>query len=135
MKRTYIILLLILMAFCIFKAFALFTSEATILYINWHNRREFEEIIKNDNIDNIDYISKVTYGSGFHSGELNIYYLNGEIYNEWVTEGTVNYDQLIPYIKEHGIDSSNIAIILMGVFIVSFIIVIKINKGMHSKSI
>ena len=120
-KYFCVIFLLIAFAFVALAIF-MFNQEQIVFNVNQTNKNAFMKAIEADTIDNKDSITKVTYGLGFHSGELYIYHSNGEMQHHYSLEGNFNYCNLLQYVKEHGYQLDNIGEMFLVISIVTFII-------------
>lgn len=125
MKKKYLCIILTLLSiFSMIISLNLFTKEQIVLKINSDNREHFRDFIQNDKVDNIDSITKVKLGQGWHSSELFIHYSFGKVEKINLTEGNFNYLNLEQYVRENGYDLDNSARILFLISILSFILVI-----------
>lgn len=104
-------------------AFNLFIKEQIILDINYTNREDFKRAMDTDKIDNIkvDTIRKVKLGTGWHSGDLIIYYDFGKLETK-IGEGMFQYGNLERYVLENGYSADNIAIMLVFISVFCFIV-------------
>ena len=130
-KQHLCIILILLSIFSMITSLNLFTKEQIVLNINSDNREHFRNVLKNDKIDNIDSITKIKLGQGWHSSELFIHYSLGKIEKINLTEGNLDYLNLEQYVKENGDNLDTSAKILFLISLLSFIlfiILIIINK-------
>lgn len=138
MTKKYLCLILILLSiFSMIISLYLFTKEQIVLNINSDNREHFRNVIQNDKIDNIDSITKVKLGQGWHSSELFIHYSLGKVEKINLTEGNLDYLNLEQYVRENGYDLDNSAKISFLISLLSFIlfiILIIINKKSTSQN-
>ena len=75
-------------------------------------------------INNIDQITKIELGQGWHSSELFIHYSLGKVEKINLTEGNFDYLNLERYVRENGYSLDNFAKILFFISIFSFAIFI-----------
>ena len=92
--------------------------------INSNNKEDFKKAIQNDKINNIDQITKIELGQGWHSSELFIHYSLGKVEKINLTEGNFDYLNLERYVRENGYSLDTFAKILFFISIFSFAIFI-----------
>lgn len=80
MKKICVFTLFIISILFMIIGIRLLLTEQIALNVNSKNRDEIRKLIGNNeekNID-IDKVYKITLGKGWHSGEINVYYLLGK---------------------------------------------------------
>lgn len=126
-KHLYLIFILVsIISFII--SLNMFSKERIVFNVNYENRSFFKESVKNDDISDIDSITKVELGQGWHSGELYIHHSFGKTEKIIITEGNFKFTNLQRYVKEYGHNLDNYAKILFIISIVSLIISIVLFK-------
>lgn len=78
MKKYLCLIFILISILCIIVAFNLFIKEQIVLNVNSNNKEDFKKAIQNDKINNIDQITKIELGQGWHSSELFIHYSLGK---------------------------------------------------------
>ena len=127
-KKHIRLIFVLISIFSLITAFNLMIKEQLVLNINSRNRENFINAIKDDKIDNVNSITKVALGQGWHSGELYIYYKFGKVKEITISEGNFDYVNLEKYVREDGYSLDNIANVYLVVSILSLIIAIILNK-------
>jgi len=112
-KKVLIPIILFVVSFITFiVALSLAFQEQTYLDITEENRQIIYNALNSNYLDNIGKINKVSAGSGFHSGELCLYYENGD--KEILYPVNVaNFDDISEFIKENGYDYDNILMLMV----------------------
>lgn len=113
----------ILILICIFNLFIsafLFIRSRTVLFINSSNRDIITNYL-NNKISNQKSITKVSYDRVWHEGTIYIYFNTGALEKFPTYDSTIQVDELIKYIKEHGYKETDIAKII---FIISLLAII-----------
>ena len=103
----------------IFMAISFILKESHVLNVNSKNEEQIKNLLKSE-IEKTDNINKLELGQGFNSGELTIYYKNGDSKKIIITEGMLN-DGAVGYIKANGYSLDEIA---RNILIISFILLI-----------
>ena len=103
----------------IFMAISFILKESHVLNVNSKNEEQIKNLLKSE-IEKTDNINKLELGQGFNSGELTIYYKNGDSKKIIITEGMLN-DGAVGYIKANGYSLDKIA---RNILIISFILLI-----------
>ncbi|MFR0823420.1 MAG: hypothetical protein ACLU84_00010 [Clostridia bacterium] len=115
----------------IVSSISFFSKEGYAINVNSNNKEIVSKSLDGE-IENIDNVSKVILGQGWHSGELIIYHSFGKAETLYVTEGKFNLGELEQYIRENGYSLDNIGFILIGIsslILVYLLIYRYINKN------
>ena len=118
-KKLISNIIIIIFIINIFMACSLILKESYVLNVTSQNEEEVKKILKSE-IENTYNIDRLELGQGFNSGELTIYYKNGETKEIIITEGMFK-DSDIGYIKANGYSLDDIA---RNIFIISFLFLI-----------
>ena len=121
-KKICISILLFVIAYITFiVSLGIAFQEQTYLDITEANKQSIYDIL-NEYVDNIDTINRISIGSGVHSGELCLYYTNGnqEILHPRSVAGI---DDIHKLVEENGYDYENI---LMPIVCISLIVMFSI---------
>lgn len=85
-----------------------------MINVNSENKEIVREAL-NGQIDNIDDITKIKLGNGWHQGNLTIYHSSGKTEILSITEGMFKLGDLEEYISQNGYNLSNVAFIVLGI--------------------
>jgi len=124
-------ILLIISIIGIILAFSLFCKEGYAIKINSKNRDLVSNAL-NGKIENIDNVTNIILGQGWHSGQLTIYYSFGKTDTLYITGEMLNSGDLENYIRDNGQNLDDIASILIGVsgIIVVYLLIYRyVNKN------
>lgn len=130
--KKYIIIVMISIAIInIFIGISLIFKESISLKVTSANEEDITRILKQE-IDNVVDINKIELGRGFHSGQLNVYYINGKKSTLYISEGMFSDESIETYIMENGKKLDDVA---KTYFLISFILVILsiITKNIKTK--
>lgn len=129
-KKRLSLIFLFIAVLSIIIAFNLFVKEQIILDINYINREDFKRAMDTEKIDDIDVntIRKVKLGTGWHSGDLIIYYNFGKLETR-ISEGMAQYGNLERYVIENGYSAGNIMTMLILISVFCFIIFYILKKS------
>ena len=96
-------------------AFSILKEEGGyMINVNSENKEIVREAL-NGQIDNIDDITKIKLGNGWHQGNLTIYHSSGKTEILSITEGMFKLGDLEEYISQNGYNLSNVAFIVLGI--------------------
>lgn len=95
-------MLVIISIIGIIFAFFLFIKEGYVININSKNK-ELVSTSLNEEIENVNNVTKIILGQGWHAGELTIYHSWGKKETLYITEGMFNLGELEKYVKEYGL--------------------------------
>lgn len=112
MKKINYTLIIIAILGIIFS-FLFFIKEGDIIDVNSENKELVSRALYGE-IENVNDVSKVILGHGFHSGELTLYHSFGKSEMVYVSEGMTNLGELEQYIRNNGYNLDNIGFILLG---------------------
>ncbi len=112
MKKLNYILIIIAIIGIVFS-FLCFTKEGYIISVNSDNKDLVSKSLYGE-IENVDDITKVILGQGFHSGQLTIYHSSGKEETTNVSEGMTKLGVLEQYIRDNGYKLDNIGLALLG---------------------
>ncbi len=121
-KKICISILLFVIAYITFiVSLGIAFQEQTYLDITEANKQSIYDIL-NEYVDNIDTINRISIGSGVHSGELCLYYTNG---NQEILypRSVARIDDIHKLVEENGYDYENI---LMPIVCISLIVMFSI---------
>ncbi len=113
MKKINYMLIITAILGIIFAIY-IFNKEGYIININSKNK-EFVSNSLNGEIENVNDITKIILGQGWHSGELTVYHSLKKTEILYITEGKFNLEELEKYIKENGYNLDNIGFASIGV--------------------
>lgn len=113
MKKINYILIIVAILGIIF-AFSLFTKEGVAINVNSKNKDLVYQSL-NGEIENVDDVTKIILGQGWHSGELTVYHSWRKTETLYITEGMFNLGELEKYIRENGYNLDNIGFVSIGV--------------------
>lgn len=131
MKKIIIITMICLAVINIYVGLSLVFKESISLKINSENEEYVKRVLKKE-LDNVEDIDKVEAGVGFNSGNLSVYYKNGEKITFHGLEG--RFDEPIDcYVRENGKSLEDVAMIHFSISFVLIILsiitkIIKLNK-------
>lgn len=125
-------ILIIIAVLGIACAFSLLNKEGLAINVNSKNKEIVSRSL-NGEIKNIDNVTRIILGNGWHSGELTIYYFGKKADTLYITEGMSNVEELEQYIRENGYKLDYIAFALIGVSSI-ILIYIFICKCVKNKS-
>ena len=91
-------MLVIISIIGIIFAFFLFIKEGYVININPKNK-ELVSTSLNEEIENVNNVTKIILGQGWHAGELT----EGKKETLYITEGMFNLGELEKYVKEYGL--------------------------------
>lgn len=112
MKKINYILIIVAILEIVF-AFSLFNKEGVAINVSSKNKDLVYQSL-NGEIENVDNVTKIILGNGWHSGELTIYHSYGKKDTLYITEGMFNLGELEEYIRENGYSLDNIGFALIG---------------------
>lgn len=123
-KKVLIPIILFVVSFITFiVSLSLTFQEQTYFDITEENRQIIYNAF-NNYVENINEVNRVSAGSGFHSGELCLYYENGKQETLYVY-GNSGLGEIDIYIRDNGYNYDNILMVLVGLsFIIMFSIFI-----------
>ena len=138
-KICGLIILFIVSFIAFFVSLGIAFQEQTYLDITEENKQSIYDILNGD-VDNIDTIKRISVGSGFHSGELCLYYTNG---NQEILypRSVAGIDDIYKLVEENGYDYENILkpivyislIVMFSIFVYVVYCIIKFIKKVISK--
>ena len=111
-KINYILIIVAILG--IVLAFSIFNKEGVAINVSLKNKDLVYQSL-NEEIENVDNVTKIILGNGWHSGELTIYHSFGKTETIYITEGKLNLGELEKYIRENGYNLDNIGFALIGV--------------------
>ncbi len=111
-KINYILIIVAILG--IVLAFSIFNKEGVAINVSSKNKDLVYQSL-NEEIENVDNVTKIILGNGWHSGELTIYHSFGKTETIYITEGKLNLGELEKYIRENGYNLDNIGFALIGV--------------------
>ena len=111
-KINYILIIVAILG--IVLAFSIFNKEGVAINVSLKNKDLVYQSL-NEEIENVDNVTKIILGNGWHSGELTIYHSFGKTETIYITEGKLNLGELEKYIRENGYNLDNIGFISIGV--------------------
>lgn len=132
MRKINCILVIISIIGIIF-AFSLFNKEGYVININSKNKELVSKSL-NGEIENVDNVTKVILGQGWHSGELTIYHSFGKTETLYITEGMFNLGELEEYIRNNGYNLDNIGFASIGISSVILIYLLIYRNVNRNKS-
>lgn len=112
MKKINYILIIIAILEIVF-AFSLFNKEGVAINVSSKNKDLVYQSL-NGEIENVDNVTKIILGNGWHSGKLTIYHSFGKTETIYITEGKFNLGELEKYIRENGYNLDNIGLTSIG---------------------
>lgn len=118
-KLNLVLSVLVLIGF-IYAFYILKDEGGYMINVNSENKEIVKESL-NGQIDNIEDITKIQLGNGWHQGRLKIYHSFAKTEELYITEGMFKLGNLEKYISENGYKLSNKAFIILGIS--SFILI------------